>query len=86
VIRLDCAQSVLAAIFGFIVTQYNVVQTAALMYLCEKFYEISRNTVKKLSAYGKSQNQCNTSFQQVLTLSLISQKYFLPGTGLQTEN
>jgi len=41
------AQSVLAAICSLIVTECNVVQTAALLNLCEKFYDFSRITMKK---------------------------------------
>ena len=41
------AQSVLAAISSLIVTEYNVVQTEALLNLCEKFYDFSRNTMNK---------------------------------------
>ena len=63
VIRLDCAQSVLAAICSLIVTECIVVQTEALLYLCEKVYDFYEVPWRKLSAYCKSLNQCNTSVQ-----------------------
>jgi hypothetical protein len=40
VIKSDCAQSVLAAIFSIIATECSVVQAEALLYLCEKFYDV----------------------------------------------
>jgi len=46
-IKRDYAQSVLAAIRSLIVTECNVVQVEALLYRCEKFYDISRSTEKK---------------------------------------
>jgi len=41
------AHSVIAAICSLIVTECNVVQTAAFLNLCEKFYDFSRNTMKR---------------------------------------
>jgi hypothetical protein len=46
-IKPDFAWSVLAAICSLILTQYNVVQTAALLYLYEKLHDTSRSTMKK---------------------------------------
>ena len=62
-LKYSCAQSVLAAICSLIVTECNVVQTAALVYLFEKVYDFREVPRRKLSAYGKSLNQCNTSVQ-----------------------
>jgi len=44
-------------------TENNVVQTAALMYLYEKFYDFQEVPQRKLSAYSKSLNQCKTTVQ-----------------------
>jgi len=62
-IKLDCAQSVLAAICSHIVSECYVVQNAAFLYWCEKVFDISTTTMKKNSSYGKSLNQFNTSVQ-----------------------
>jgi hypothetical protein len=71
------AQSVLAAICSLIVTECNVVQTAALLNLCDKFYDFSRNIMKKTF----SSQQITTSTQYFCPLDTdcfihVSGKFF----------
>jgi hypothetical protein len=85
VIKPECAHSVLVAICDHIVTECNAVQTAALLYLCQKFYDISRSTVKKtISVYQITKSVENLCV--VVTVSLIPQVNISPPPSVQTVN